>query len=128
MLKIGKKLIQLRETHNYSQELVSEKIGISQPNYSRIESDKLQPPADILPKLADLYGIDIRELFGTSSHGYNNSSNYKDNAFSAYVVYQESQKQYERIIAAQEKTILAQEDIIKALKEAMNSNQLCIKQ
>jgi transcriptional regulator with XRE-family HTH domain len=116
MLKIGTKLIQLREKHGYTQETVCDKIGISQSNYSRIESDKLAPPADILPKIADLYNVNVNTLLGVTEQGYTNASNYKDNAFSSYLVYQDSQKQHEEAIEAKNETITALKALIESLQ------------
>ncbi len=80
--------------------------------------------------MAELYGNTVQDLIGSSTQGYTNLSDYRDNAFSAYVVYQESQKQYERIIesqketvAAQGKTIMADKDSIETLKALVASLQ-----
>ena len=48
MIQIGTKLRQLRDEKRFSQELVAEKLGISQANYSRLESDKMQPNSELL--------------------------------------------------------------------------------
>ena len=119
MQNLGKKLLQHRNKHSYSQEEVADKLGISQSNYSRIESDKFPISAELLPKLAQLYGISVTELVLPEATEYMNQSTYKDNAFSSYLVYQESQKQSDQVIEAQKETISSKDILIKSLQETI---------
>jgi len=123
MIQIGTKLRQLRDEKRFSQELVAEKLGISQANYSRLESDKMQPNSELLPKIADLYGIAIKDLFTSEAQQYVNISQYHDQAFSSYWVHQESQKFVEKLLEAKDEIIAIQRNQIAVLEEEIKRLQ-----
>lgn len=54
----------LREDHDWKQEYVAEKLGITQTNYSKYELGKVNIPVEMLMKLADLYGVSLDYLTG----------------------------------------------------------------
>lgn len=54
----------LREDHDWKQEYVAEKLGITQTNYSKYELRKVNIPVEMLMKLADLYGVSLDYLTG----------------------------------------------------------------
>jgi transcriptional regulator with XRE-family HTH domain len=54
MDKIGTKIKRIRELRNFSQEYVAGKIGISQSNYARIESNEIALTPDRLTLIADV--------------------------------------------------------------------------
>jgi len=53
MNNIGTKIKRIRELRNFSQEFVGHKIGISQCNYARIESNKVAITPERLQKIAE---------------------------------------------------------------------------
>lgn len=55
-------LKQLREANNYTQESVSEYLGIKRSTYSNYETGDREAPWTILEKLASLYGCDLYDL------------------------------------------------------------------
>ena len=61
---VFKRIRELREDRDWSQAAVAEKIGISQPNYSKYELGKVNIPVEMLIKLADLYGTSVDYLVG----------------------------------------------------------------
>lgn len=54
----------LREDHDWNQEYVAEKIGITQTTYSKYELGKVNIPLDMMIKLADLYHVSVDYLIG----------------------------------------------------------------
>lgn len=62
MENIGKKLQIVRELHNFTQDYVASKLGISQAAYAKMEQ-KSSITKDILNKIAqDVYGIDVEKI------------------------------------------------------------------
>lgn len=62
---IGNVIRYFRELKHLSQSKLAEQIGVSQRNVSYYESGEHIPPADILKKLASIFGITVDELVGT---------------------------------------------------------------
>ena len=54
----------LREDHDYTQQQVAEKIGITQRKYSYIETGVQQLTADVLVALARFYKVSVEYLLG----------------------------------------------------------------
>lgn len=75
---IGKVIKFFRESKHLSQAKLAEQIGVSQRNVSYYESGDHIPPADVLTKLASIFGITIDELVGTKKINSNgkNCENY----------------------------------------------------
>lgn len=75
--KIGNTIKFFRELKHLSQAKLAEQIGVSQRNVSYYESGDHIPPADILKKLASIFGITIDELVGIKKMNSNgNCENY----------------------------------------------------
>ncbi len=55
MSYFSERLKSLRLAHNYTQKEVAEGVGISQGNYSGLESGKNDPSLNTLQKLSDFY-------------------------------------------------------------------------
>lgn len=58
------RLRELRETHGYTQDFVSECINVSRITYIRYETDSRQLKAPELIKLAELYNVSVDYLLG----------------------------------------------------------------
>lgn len=58
------RLKDLREDHDYTQQQVAEKIGITQRKYSYIETGIQQLTAEILVPLARFYNVSVDYLLG----------------------------------------------------------------
>lgn len=54
----------LREDHDYTQEYVASKLGISQRAYARYESGDRKISLEMARILAKLYEVDMNELCG----------------------------------------------------------------
>ena len=62
LVKIGKYLQKLRKDKGLTQEQLAEKMNVARRTVSRWETGSNMPDLDILIELADLYGVDLREL------------------------------------------------------------------
>ncbi len=60
----------LRTEKGLTQKEVAEKLYISPMSVSRWESGKSYPEYEILPKLAELYGVPLARLFGNKCKLY----------------------------------------------------------
>lgn len=61
---IGLRLRELREKKKLTQEQVGARIGVTGSNVSGYELNTISPPADMLRKLALLYGVTADYLLG----------------------------------------------------------------
>jgi len=78
MISVGKQIQELRKTNNLNQSQLAEKIGVSLTQLQRYENKGVQPPADILKKLADTFNTSIDFLvYGDS--GQKAQQSIKDN-------------------------------------------------
>ena len=75
--EIGSIIRYFRELKHLSQSKLAAQIGVSQRNVSYYESGEHIPPADVLKKLASIFGITVDELVGTKKRGsHNNCENF----------------------------------------------------
>ena len=58
-MTLGQRIQELRKKTNLSQSGLAAKIEISYPQMSRYEIKDVQPPADVLKRLADAFGVSI---------------------------------------------------------------------
>lgn len=63
MIKIGKKLKELRKCEGLTQQRIADLLGIGRVNYTRYENDAVRPDYEILIKLADFYDVTLDEIF-----------------------------------------------------------------
>jgi transcriptional regulator with XRE-family HTH domain len=59
MISVGSQIQKLRKENNLNQSQLAEKIGVSLTQLQRYENKGVQPPADILKKLADTFNTSI---------------------------------------------------------------------
>ncbi len=67
---IASKIRILREVHNYTQEHVANVLDISQNTYSLIEKGETKLTVDRLERLANLYQMELIDLFRMNEHTY----------------------------------------------------------
>lgn len=60
---IATNLKKLREAARYTQDEVSQALGITRSAYSNYESGEREAPYDVLEKVSDLFGCDMYILF-----------------------------------------------------------------
>lgn len=65
--KLSERIIELRKQKEYSQQELADKIKISRAQMNRYENQGIQPPADVLKKLADVLGTSIDYLVNGDS-------------------------------------------------------------
>lgn len=63
-----RRLRDLREDNDYSQEYLAKYLSCSQSSYSKIEAGKRQLPTDYLIKLCNLYGVSTDYLLGLTNY------------------------------------------------------------
>lgn len=59
---LAERLRELRNSYNYSQAFVAQKLNISRQTYSHYETGRIIPPTDSLRALAELYHISMDVL------------------------------------------------------------------
>lgn len=115
-MKLGTKLRKLRDNYGFSQDYVAEKLNMSQSNYSKLESDKYESVSwEVLPAVAEIYGIDIIDLLADLGVQNINLSRNNDHATNAFYVVQQANS-LENIDKSIMKLIESQKLIIQALK------------
>ncbi|MDN5302397.1 MAG: putative transcriptional regulator [Thermoanaerobacteraceae bacterium] len=62
-----KKLIELRKGNNLSQEQMANFLGISRAFYGMIETGKRNPTLNLAKKIAEIFKVDIEEVFFENS-------------------------------------------------------------
>lgn len=60
---LGKKIREYRKRSNLTQFQLAERLGIDDKHLSRIELGKNMPQANTIVKLAEVFRIDIKDLF-----------------------------------------------------------------
>ncbi len=65
-MTLGQRIQELRKNAKLSQGDLAKKINISYPQMSRYEIKDVQPPADVLKRLADVFGVSIDFLVNGS--------------------------------------------------------------
>ncbi len=63
-MSIGSKIAQYRKQLNITQDALAQKLQVTNQAVSKWESDQCCPDISLLPRLADIFGISIDELFG----------------------------------------------------------------
>lgn len=59
----GRNLKALREANGYTQEKVSEYLGIGRSAYANYEAGERETPLEVLERAADLFGCELSMLF-----------------------------------------------------------------
>lgn len=67
---IGKEIAALRKEQGLKQEDVAKQVGVSPQAVSKWENGSM-PDTELLPKIADVFGVSIDRLFGRSLGDYN---------------------------------------------------------
>ncbi len=62
MIQVGKFIATLRKEHDFTQEQLGEKLGVTNKTISRWETGIYLPPADALLGMSELFGISINEI------------------------------------------------------------------
>jgi len=80
MTTISKNLRKIRERNTkYNQKEVAELLGIKQNTYSTWESGESDVKSEYIPKLAEIFGVEIKDFFDTASNKIEITQNNFDN-------------------------------------------------
>lgn len=66
-MKFYEKLSVLRKSHNYTQEQIADRLGVTRQTISKWEMGISEPSLDLLCKIADIYNCSIDELMDRNS-------------------------------------------------------------
>lgn len=66
-MTLGTTIASLRKQHNITQEILAQKLGVTNQAVSKWESDICCPDVTLLPKIADIFDVSIDTLFGKTS-------------------------------------------------------------
>lgn len=83
-VSIGKRLKELRKSRRLRIEDVCRDLNISTATLSRYETDKRQPAADMMQKLADYYNVSMDYLYGRAPVSEDSLSDYEREMLSAF--------------------------------------------
>ncbi|MBQ4590692.1 MAG: helix-turn-helix transcriptional regulator [Clostridia bacterium] len=64
---IGAKIAELRREHNMKQDELAEMLGVTPQAVSKWENGASMPDISLLPKLANIFGVTIDDLFGVNN-------------------------------------------------------------
>lgn len=67
-MTIGQRIQELRKKRNITQKQLSEMIGKGFSTVQKYEIDAIQPPLDVLQKIADALEISLPELYGANEN------------------------------------------------------------
>ena len=62
-MTLGNKIASLRKQHGLTQEALAQKLEVTNQAVSKWEADTCCPDIQLLPKIADIFGITLDELF-----------------------------------------------------------------
>ena len=61
-MTLGSRIQKLRKENKLTQQELAKKINLSHPQLVRYENKDVQPPADVLKKIANIFGVSIDYL------------------------------------------------------------------
>ena len=64
---IGAKIAELRREHNMKQDELAEMLGVTPQAVSKWENGASMPDISLLPKIAQIFGVTIDDLFGMNN-------------------------------------------------------------
>ena len=81
----GNKIKKIREFKNYTQDYMSDKLGISQNTYSKIESGQSKLDTDRLKQISEILQVPVESILDdTPTFNFNNSHN--NSFYAGYVL------------------------------------------
>ncbi len=116
-MQLNEKIRTVRESRNWSQEEMAEKLDMSTNGYSRIERGETKPTVQKLEKIAEIFGMDLIDLLSVSGKGvfYVFGENSGSNSCNYYGSSQELTIEIEKL-----KLELAHKDELLAQKQREN--------
>jgi transcriptional regulator with XRE-family HTH domain len=123
-LRIGKKIKQLRELKNFSQEYMASNLKMSVPGYGRIERNEVDVSIERANQIANVLGISLTELISfDEKYIFNNYAN-NQNAFVINSdLHQDDQKALMELIDYLKQQLEAKDELIKELVLGKKNNK-----
>lgn len=117
--QIGTRIKNLREEKNYSQTYLSQRLGLSQKAYSKIENNETRLSVDNLLKIAEVLETSINKILDVDSGTvYNNYSTHNGEGI---VIHKTTS---DKIIDLYDKLLKSKDDEIATLKELLNKESI----
>ncbi len=70
-MELGIKIKKIRESKNYTQEYMSNKLNISQNTYSKIETGGIKLTVDRLKQISDVLDVSIEDIMSNETQAFN---------------------------------------------------------
>jgi len=118
-MSIGINIKKMRVEKGMSQEVLAEKVNVSQATLSNIEVNKSVPDIILLQRFAEVLGIEVNKLLDNDTIIVNNK-NQKGGVGYAQIVNQLSEK----LIIQYEERLKEKEILIKELKETLKNKNM----
>lgn len=122
MLTLGNKIKKVRELKGLKQEYMAEVLGISQPSYSKIETDEVSVSPERLEQIAKVLQVTVQDILAFDERIFFNITNRDQSYGSGYFVQNNSgiseneKKLYEDKIKLLEELVEMQKREIERLK------------
>lgn len=123
----GEKIKELREQKRISQEVMAEKLHISQSAYSKYESNQVQVSVDMLLRIAETLEVSPMEILkkeGNTINFHNGStSSISNGALIIESFYNHSKELFDTALQAKDQVINSLQEQVKMLKEEVQRQQ-----
>jgi transcriptional regulator with XRE-family HTH domain len=70
-MELGVKIKKIRESKNYTQEYMSNKLNISQNTYSKIETGGIKLTVDRLKQISDVLDVTVEDILNNETQTFN---------------------------------------------------------
>lgn len=113
----------LREEHNWSQEELAERIGMSKNGYAKIERGDSSPNIERLEQIAQALGVEIVDLFKSNVVCVGNENQINTSTFFGAMGDEGSMfelDKYKLMVAHKDELLKQKDEQIDALKELSN--------
>lgn len=97
-MQLGRKLRQLRESKNFTQEYVASRIGISQAAYSALENNRTVLSVKQLVQIIQILGVSLSDILPANLFANNKAQDLENNI-------EELKKNYEKMLLDREEEI-----------------------
>jgi len=115
-LRIGKKIKQLRELKNFSQEYMATQLKMSVPGYGRIERNEVDVSMERANQIASVLGISLTELISfDEKYIFNNYANNQNAFVINSELHQDDKKALHDLIEYLKQQLEAKDNLIKEL-------------
>lgn len=122
----GEKIKELREQKRMSQEIMAEKLHITQSAYSKYESNQVQVSVDMLLRIAEALEVSPMDIINNSGKQINfqNESQNHGTVINAVEAFNHNSKElFDTALQAKDQVIISLQEQVKMLKEEVQRQQ-----